>query len=39
MLNLSLNEFKLIAKSGNIKGYKTISKEKLLSASSESELV
>ena len=32
MLNLSLNELKLVAKSRGIKGYKRMSKEKLLSA-------
>ena len=32
MLNLSLNELKLIAKSRGIKGYKTMSEERLLSA-------
>ena len=39
MLNLSLNELKLVAKSRNIKGNKSMSKERLLSALSESELV
>ena len=39
MLNLSLNELKLDAKSRGIKGYKSMSKERLLSAVSESELV
>ena len=39
MLNLSLNELKLVAKSKGIKGYKTMSKEILLSALSELELV
>ena len=39
MLNLSLNELKLVAKLRGIKGYKSMSKEKLLSALSESELV
>ena len=39
MLNLSLNELGLAAKSRAIKGYKTISKERLLSVLSESELV
>ena len=41
MLYLSLNELKLIAKSRGIKGYKKkgMSKERLLSALSESELV
>ena len=38
-LNLSLNELKLVAKSRSIKGYKSMSKEKLLSALSESESV
>ena len=38
MLNLSLNELGLAAKSRSIKGYKTISKERL-SVLSESELV
>ena len=37
MLNLSLNELKLVAKSKGIKSYKSMSKEKLLSALSESE--
>ena len=37
MLNLSLNELKLVAKLRGIKGYKRMSKEKLLSALSESE--
>ena len=37
MLNLSLNELKLVAKHRGIKGYKIMSKEKLLSALSESE--
>ena len=37
MLNLSLNELKLIAKSTGIRGYKSMSKERLLSALSESE--
>ena len=32
MLNLSLNELKLIAKSRGIKGYKTMSEDRLLSA-------
>ena len=35
--NLSLKELRLIAKSRDIKGYKSISKEKLLSALDESE--
>ena len=39
MLNLSLNELKLVAKSRDIKGYKSMSKEKSLSALSESESV
>ena len=39
MLNLSLSELKLITKSRGIRGYKSISKEKLLSALSESESV
>ena len=39
MLNLSLKELKLVAKSRGIKGYKSMSKERLLSALSESELV
>ena len=38
MLKLSLNELKLVAKSRSIKGYKSTSKERLLSALSESEL-
>ena len=38
MLNLSLNELKLVAKSRGIKGYKSISKGRLLSGLSESEL-
>ena len=37
MLNLSLNELKLIARSRNIKGYESISKERLLNALNESE--
>ena len=37
MLNLSLNELKLVAKSRSINGCKNISKEKLLSILSESE--
>ena len=36
MLNLSLNELKQIAKMRRIKGYKSMSKEKLLSALDES---
>ena len=39
MLNLLLNELKLVAKLRGIKGYKSMSKEKLLSALSESESV
>ena len=39
MLNLSLKELKLVAKSRGIIGYKSMSKERLLSALSESELV
>ena len=39
MLNLSINELKVVAKSRGIKDYKIISKERLLSALSESELV
>ena len=39
MLNLSLDELKLVAKSKDIKGYKSISKERLLSALSELESV
>ena len=39
MLNLSLNELKLVTKLRGIKGYKSMSKEKLLSALSESESV
>ena len=35
MLNLSLNELKLVAKSRGIKGYKSMSEERLLSALSE----
>ena len=37
MLNLSLNELKLIAKSRVFKRYKRVSKERLLSALDESE--
>ena len=37
-LNLSLKELRLIAKSRGIKGYKGISKEKLLGALDDSEL-
>ena len=39
MLNLLLNELKLVAKKRGIKGYKGISKEKLLRTLSESESV
>ena len=39
MLNLSLNKLKVAAKSRGIKDYKSMSKERLLSALSESELV
>ena len=39
MLELSLNELKLVGKSRGIKGYKRMSKEILLSAFSKSELV
>ena len=39
MLNLSLNELKLIAKGRGIKGYKSISKERILSALNESKSV
>ena len=39
MLNLSLNELKLITKSTGIRDYKSMSKEGLLSALSESELL
>ena len=39
MLNLSFNELKLVAKSRGIKGYKNMSKEGLLNALSEPELV
>ena len=39
MLNLSLNELKLIAKSIRIKSYKNMSEESLLSAVNESESV
>ena len=39
MLKLSLNELKLIPKIRGIKSYKSISKEKLLNAFSESESV
>ena len=36
MANLSMNELKQIAKMGRIKGYKSMSKERLLSALNES---
>ena len=39
MLNLSLNELKLMAKLRDIKGYKSISRERLLRGLSESESV
>ena len=39
MINLSLDELKLIAKSRHIKDYKSMSKERLLSALNESESV
>ena len=39
MLNLSLNELKLVAESRDIKVYKSMSKERLLSALSKSKLV
>ena len=39
MLNLSLNELKLVAKLRDIKGYKNISRERLLRGLSESESV
>ena len=39
MFDLSLNELKLVAKRKGIKGYKSMSKERLLSVLSESELV
>ena len=35
MLNLSLNELKVIARSRHVKGYKSMSKERLLSALNE----
>ena len=38
MSNLPLNELKPVAKRRRIKGYKSMSKEKLLSVLSESEL-
>ena len=39
MLNLSLNELKVAAKSTGIKDYKSMPKERLLSALSKTELV
>ena len=39
MLNLSLNELKVIAKSRRIRGYKSMSKERLLNALSETKSV
>ena len=39
MINLSLNKLKLVAKSRDIKDYKSMSKEELLSTLSESESV
>ena len=39
MINLPLNELKLIAKSRRIKGYKSMSKKGLLNALNESESV
>ena len=39
MLNLSLNELKLVPKRRGIKDYKSMSKERLLSVLSESESV
>ena len=39
MLNLSLNELKLVAKSRGIKGYKSMSEEGLLSTLRKSKLV
>ena len=39
MLNLPLNELKLVAKITGIKGYKSVSKERLLNAFGESESV
>ena len=39
MINLSLNELKLVAKSRSIKDYKSMSKEELLSTLSKSESV
>ena len=39
MVNLSLNEWKTIAKIRDIKGYKSMSKERLLSVLNRSESV
>ena len=39
MLNLSLNELKLVTQSRGIKGYKSLSKERLLCTLSESKSV
>ena len=39
ILNLSLNELKLITKSRGIKGYKSMSEERLFSSLNESESV
>ena len=39
MLNLSLSALGLLAKSRGIKGYKSLSKKRLLSVLSESELI
>ena len=39
MLNLSLNELKLVTQSRGIKGYKSLSEERLLCALSESKSV
>ena len=39
MLNLSLSVLGLLAKSRGIKGYKSLSKKRLLSVLSESELI
>ena len=39
MRKSSINELKLVAKSRTIEGYKSMSKERLLSALNESELV
>ena len=39
MLNLSLNELKLVTQSRGIKGYKSLSKERLLCALSKSKSV